>query len=101
MFKKIVFLSFLILSLPPVTLAFEASYYADSFEGGTTAYGNIFSQDNHSAAICYEELGQFAYVSTVGTGIVVGLDDRPNCNRHAESIDLSSSAFSVLAPLSQ
>ncbi len=33
------------------------------------------------------------------TGVVVGANDRPNCARHPELIDLSRKAFQMLAPL--
>lgn len=85
----------------PIVSAFEASYYNDWFEWEMSANGTIFSQSNHTAAICYEELSQFAYISTSSTGMVVTLTDRPNCSRHTDRIDLSTSVFSQFAPLSQ
>ena len=30
----------------------EATFYSDSFEGGSTANGDIFHQSDYSAAIC-------------------------------------------------
>lgn len=33
--------------------------------------------------------------------MVVTLNDRPNCSRHPDVIDLSQSAFEVFAPLSR
>lgn len=100
MIKKLLPFIFVLVLTPLRIYAFDATYYADAFEGGTTAYGNTFAQTNHSAAICYEELGQLTYVSSAQTGMVVTIDDRPNCTRSANMIDLSSSAFSVFAPLS-
>ena len=101
MFKKLLLASFLVYTHVGLVSAFEASYYADAFEGGTSANGTTFSQQNHAAAICYEELSQLAYVSTTQTGMVVTLTDRPNCSRHDDRIDLSSSVFSQFAPLSK
>ncbi|MFZ2255841.1 MAG: hypothetical protein WAW59_08290 [Patescibacteria group bacterium] len=40
-------------------------------------------------------------MSTAQTGMVVTLTDRPNCARHTDRIDLSSSVFSTFAPLSK
>ncbi len=101
MFKKILLASILTCIHIWLASAFEASYYSDAFEGGTSSNGTIFSQANHTAAICYEELSQLAYVSTAQTGMVVTLTDRPNCNRHTDRIDLSSSVFSTFVPLSR
>lgn len=100
MFKKIILASILACMHIWLASAFEASYYSDAFEGGTSANGTTFSQANHTAAICYEELSQLAYVSTAQTGMVVTLTDRPNCSRHTDRIDLSSSVFSTFVPLS-
>jgi uncharacterized protein YkwD len=86
---------------PLFASAFEASYYWDIFQGRTSANGTIFSQSGHTAAICYEDLSQLAFVSTAQTGVVVTLTDRPNCTRYTDRIDLSSSVFSLFEPLSQ
>lgn len=101
MFKKIFFAFILACIHISLASAFEASYYSDAFEGGTSANGTTFSQVNHTAAICYEDLSQLAYVNTTQTGMVVTLTDRPNCVRHTDRIDLSSSVFSTFAPLSK
>lgn len=97
------FILIFILTLSNIWLAsaFEASYYSDAFEWATSSNGTIFSQSQHTAAICYEELSQLAYISTAQTGMVVTLTDRPNCNRHDNRIDLTSSVFSVFVPLSK
>ncbi len=101
MIPRIILIFILTLSNIWLASAFEASYYADTFEGGTSSNGTTFSQTQHTAAICYEELSQLAYISTAQTGMVVTLTDRPNCSRHSDRIDLSSSAFSMFAPLSK
>lgn len=100
MFRKIFLASIIATMNIWLVSAFEASYYSDAFEGSTSSNGTTFSQANHTAAICYEELSQLAYVSTAQTGMVVTLTDRPNCSRHTDRIDLSSSVFSTFAPLS-
>jgi rare lipoprotein A (peptidoglycan hydrolase) len=71
MLRKVIFFCIAVLFVPSIALGMEATYYADAFEGGGTAYGNIFSQSNHSAAICGLPLGQLVYVSRGETGAVV------------------------------
>jgi Lytic transglycolase/Cysteine-rich secretory protein family len=81
--------------------AYDATYYADSFEWWWTANGSKFSQRYDSAAICTIPLGQYAYVSYWSTGAVVTLNDRPNCSRYPNLVDLSKNAFSYFWNLSQ
>ncbi len=40
-------------------------------------------------------------MSSTETGMVVTLNDRPNCSRYPDLIDFSSSAFQVFAPTSK
>lgn len=66
--RRIAFLalSLLLISTQPLfaeTVMREATFYADSFDGGSTANGERFSQAEHSAAICDMSLGQYLYVS--------------------------------------
>ncbi len=82
------------------TLSKEATYYSDVFEWGSTANGEIFSQSNYSAAICGTPLSRLLYVSKGWTWVVVKANDRPNCNRYPNVIDLSRDAFALLAPTS-
>lgn len=98
MLKQILFILG-IFSLPSLLFAMDATYYSDDFEGGYTANGDVFSQSNHSAALCAEELGQFIYVSRGNTGMTVLANDRPNCTRYPNLVDLSRSAFESFAPL--
>ena len=100
-FRRGTFLLLLLLSTSvwADTLTKEATYYSDSFDGGTTANGEKFSQNDFSAAICDMALGQYLYVSTGSTGIVVSANDRPNCRKYPDVIDLSREAFRVLSPL--
>lgn len=95
-------LSFLLISTQPLfaeTVSKEATFYSDSFDGGSTANGERFSQIEHSAAICGMDLGQYLYVSKGNTGIVVKANDRPNCRKYPDVIDLSREAFRFLAPV--
>jgi Cysteine-rich secretory protein family/Lytic transglycolase len=79
--------------------AYDATYYADSFEWSRTANGDIFHQDDYSAAICGEKLGQYAYVYAGWTWSVITINDRPNCARFPTVIDLSKIAFQKFARL--
>jgi Cysteine-rich secretory protein family len=81
--------------------AYDATYYADSFEWFRTANGDIFRQDEYSAAICGEKLGQYGYVYGGWTGVTLTLNDRPNCARFPTVIDLSKKWFQKFAPLTQ
>ena len=81
--------------------AFDATYYSDAFEWGRTANGGAFSQSIYSAALCDEELWSYAYVQWWQTGAVVTINDRPNCSKNSESIDLSKSVFELFAPISR
>ena len=98
MFRKYLILGFLL--FPWITFALDATYYADAFEWKRTADGSIFSQNNFSAALCSWVLGNAIYAYSANTGVIVTLNDRPNCNRHAGVIDLSKVAFTTFAPLS-
>lgn len=81
--------------------ALDATYYDDSFEWKRTANGDIFSQDSFSAAICGIPLGSYAYVSSANTWVVVTLNDRPNCKKHEDIVDLSRVAFEPFASFSK
>lgn len=96
--KNLFILSLLI--VPSYSFALEATYYADSFEGGNTSNGNKFSQEIFSAAACSVELGQYGYVRYGNTGAVVTVNDRPNCSRYPDVIDLSRRAFEIFSPTS-
>ncbi len=96
------YLSFLMLSFVffGSWFALEATYYSDSFEWWSTANGDIFSQSGHSAAACDIPLGQYGYISRGGTGLVATINDRPNCSRYPDIIDLSRAGFQIFAPTS-
>ncbi len=82
------------------TLSKEATYYADSFEGSRTSNGEIFSQDGFTAAMCDISLGKNVYIASGNTGTIVRVNDRPNCLRYPNIIDLTKKSFSLFAPLS-
>lgn len=94
------FLSFLPITLSAASFSGELTYYSDSFEGGRTANGSFFSQSYYSAALCPDLLGQLVHVSTESSSVVVLANDRPNCRKYPTIVDLTSRAFSVVAPLS-
>lgn len=81
------------------TVTKEATFYSDSFDGSSTSNGDRFSQNTYSAAVCGVDLGQYLYVSKWGKGIVVKANDRPNCTKYPNIIDLSREAFRVLGSL--
>ena len=81
------------------TMTKEATFYSDNFDGGSTSNGDRFSQKAYSSAVCGIDLGQYLYVSKWGTGIVVKANDRPNCTKFPNIIDLSREAFRTLGSL--
>ena len=100
------FATFIILILLPSfvfaegTIVRDATYYSDSLEGSYTSNGEVFSQNTDSAAICDLPLGQWYYMQGASTGVVIRANDRPNCTRYPNLIDLSASVFQTFAPLS-
>jgi uncharacterized protein YkwD len=100
------------LSTTPISQSTEAAtwdgstdanflYYADQFEDGRTANGDIFKHAGFSGARCNIPLGTLAQIRFGETSTTVKLNDRPNCTRHPDIIDLTRTAFSTLAPLSR
>lgn len=78
----------------------EVTYYADMFEWRNTANGDVFSQENFSAAICDTPLWSLIQVRANNKSILVEANDRPNCNKYPNVVDLSTRAFSSLSSLS-
>lgn len=76
-------------------------YYSDSFEGGGTSNGNPFSQSYFSAARCDLAFNTLVQANAGGKGVIVKVNDRPNCKRYPNIIDLTTSAFNTLAPVSR
>lgn len=79
----------------------EATYYSDAFEGSHTSNGDTFHQSGYSAALCDVPLGSYVYASYGSTGVVLDANDRPNCSRNSDVIDISRDAFQLFAPLSK
>jgi uncharacterized protein YkwD len=79
----------------------DATYYSDAFEWANTANGSLFSQQNHSSAMCDIQLWSYVYVQSWQTGAVVTVNDRPNCSSNHDIIDLTSSVFELFAPLTR
>ncbi len=78
----------------------NATFYADMFEGRTTACGEIFQQDLPTAAHLTLPFGTYLRVTQLNTGdtIEVRVNDRGPYSDHA-IIDLSSSAFDYIGAL--
>lgn len=76
------------------------TYYADSFEGMKTANGNPFSQYYFSAAACEIPLNTLLQVRKNNTSVIVKLNDRPNCSKYPNLVDLSKTAFRTLGKIS-
>lgn len=74
----------------------DVTYYADMFEGRNTANGNIFSQKYFSAAKCNIPLNTLIQVVYENKGLVVKVNDRPNCKKYPSIIDLATWAFDYL-----
>lgn len=86
--------------LSALTLSKDATFYSDSFEGGNTSNNEIFHQDGFTAAVCDIALGKNIYVSSENTGTLIHINDRPNCNRYPNILDLTRTAFTLFAPAS-
>ena len=76
-------------------------YYADSFNGAHTSLGDTFSQWTFSSAKCGDPLSSLFEVNYGGKSVVVKLNDRPNCEKHPDVVDLSKVGFEALAPISK
>ncbi|MDD2566249.1 MAG: hypothetical protein PHZ26_05740 [Candidatus Gracilibacteria bacterium] len=71
----------------------DLMYYADYFEGRNTSNGNIFSQAYFSAAKCNVDLNKFIQVWSGNKSLIVKVNDRPNCERFPNLIDMTTTAF--------
>lgn len=79
----------------------DVLFYSDDFENGGTSQGDRFNQSAYSAARCDVELGRLLQVAYGKRSVVVKANDRPNCRLHPEIVDLTTTAFQALAPLSK
>lgn len=78
----------------------DVLFYSDDFENGGTSQGDRFNQSAYSAARCGVELGRLLQVAYGTRSVVVKANDRPNCRIHPDIVDLTTTAFRTLAPLS-
>lgn len=88
-------------SVASLSTSAQVLYYADEFENGGTSSGDRFNQSAYSAARCAVDLGRFIQVANGSKSVVVKVNDRPNCSRHPDIVDLTTTAFRSLAPLSK
>lgn len=79
----------------------DVLYYADAFQDFSTSSGDRFSQSAYSAARCEIQLGRLIQVAYGPRSVIVKANDRPNCTKHPDIVDLSTAAFQSLAPLSK
>lgn len=84
-----------------LSIGADILYYSDDFENSGTSNGDRFSQSAYSAARCGVDLGRLIQVGYGSRSVVVKVNDRPSCSRHPDIVDLSTSAFQTLAPLSK
>lgn len=81
-----------------------ATYYADLFQGRTTASGEIFDQEKLTAAHKTLAFGTNVKVTNLenNQSVIVRINDRgPYANNPNYALDLSRSAFQSIAPLSR
>ncbi len=71
----------------------ELMYYSDSFEWKNTSNWNLFSQRFFSAAKCNVSLNKMIQVWLWEKSLIVKVNDRPNCSRFPNLIDLTTTAF--------
>ncbi len=78
----------------------EIVYYSDDLEGNGTAGGNTFSQAFFSAAKCTTPLNTLIQVINGKKSVIVKNNDRPNCVKHPNLVDLTKTSFSTIGKLS-
>ncbi|MBT6069126.1 septal ring lytic transglycosylase RlpA family protein [Candidatus Peregrinibacteria bacterium] len=80
----------------------RASYYADFFDGRTTASGEIFRQDEFTAAHLTLPFGTMLKVANLenNKSVVVRITDRGPYDKRFV-VDLSKTAFETISPLSR
>lgn len=83
------------------THAYDITYYADSFDWRSTALGDTFRQDGFTAALCDFPLGNALRLSFKDNSVVLKANDRPNCRKHPDLIDVSKYVFWLFAPISR
>ena len=78
----------------------EIVYYSDDLEGNGTAGGNTFSQAFFSAAKCTTPLNTLIQVINGEKSVIVKNNDRPNCVKHPNLVDLTKTSFSTIGKIS-
>lgn len=83
-----------------LVLTIIASFYHSKFEGRKTANGDIFSNNNLTAAYNHVPLGTYLKVINIenNKSVIVQVNDKCGINNR---IDLSQKAFKELAPLTK
>jgi rare lipoprotein A (peptidoglycan hydrolase) len=76
-------------------------YYSDDSEGRGTSNGDTFRQAGFSAARCNVPYNTLLQLRSGDTGVIVKANDRPNCAKHPDIVDLTTTGFSTLAPISR
>ena len=61
----------------------------------------MFHQDGYTAAACDISLGKNVYVFSENTGAIIHINDRPNCARYPNILDLTRKVFTLFAPASR
>ena len=81
-----------------LVLTLVASFYHSKFEGRKTANGDIFSNNNLTAAYNHVPLGTILKVTNIknNKSVIVKVNDRCGINSR---VDLSQKAFSSIADL--
>jgi len=72
------------------------TYYADFFEWRSTSNWDKFSHRYFSAAKCNIPLDTMMQIWIGGKSLLVKVNDRPNCSRFPDIIDLTHTAFDYL-----
>ena len=100
-FFFLVFFSSLIGSLFAESGSYTMTYYSDAFEWKRTSFWEVFRQDGFSSAFCGVPLWSLVYVQMGSSGMTLKVNDRPNCQKHDDLIDVSKAVFTRFAPLSR
>ena len=85
-----------------ITYTGKATYYSDIFNGKGTASGEVFNQELYTAAHRFFDFGTILTVVNLENGatVEVKVNDRGPYTE-GYSLDLSSSAFEAISPLSR
>ena len=84
-----------------LTGMYSMTYYADTFVWKRTALWDVFRHDGFSSALCSVPLWSLVHVQLGATGMVLKVNDRPNCQQWNDLIDVPKNVFTQFAPLSR